>query len=444
MAMTIGALSGEVLRVRSFRSGLVCFLAVMACAMIAAPPVVASPAGGADGDGGVSAFYLPPARVPGGPGHMVRTEALTIGKLPPSVGRAERFLNTATSGVGRGATVVVSGLILLPKGVPPEGGWPVVGWAHGTTGIADVCAPSWRGYSSRDRAYLDQWLRAGFAIVASDYEGLGTPGPHPYLLYRPEGYSTLDALRAALAQYHDLIANRIILVGQSQGGGAALGAAWLAPRYAPALNILGTVATGVVIDIAAGAHPPHPPIAYQTTESPTMNAAFGILTVEGTEKSLHPGEDVEAGLTPRGRALGQEARQACLGDLFKYTRAQGLGDAETFRAGHPPIDLSRTAAFRLPDGHLSMPVFVGTGLADGEAGVTQQYNAVAAMCDAGTHVLWRQYPGLTHNGAVNVSTRDSVPFALGLLRGRSGESSCATIRPLRTVEAATPGIPWNH
>ena len=69
-------------------------------------------------------------------------------------------------------------------------------WAHGTTGIADVCAPSWRGNSERDKEYLDAWLKSGFAVVATDYQGLGTPGVHPYLLWRPEGYSVLDSVRA--------------------------------------------------------------------------------------------------------------------------------------------------------------------------------------------------------------------------------------------------------
>lgn len=85
-----------------------------------------------------------------------------------------------------------------------------------------------------------------------------------------------------------------------------------------------------------------------------------------------------------------------------------------------------------------------TGLADGEAGISQQYNAVAAMCDAGTHVTWVQYHGLTHNGAVNPSANDSVPFALSLLKGKAPKSTCSTLKPLGHEEEPTPGIKWNN
>jgi aryl-alcohol dehydrogenase-like predicted oxidoreductase len=62
-------------------------------------------------------------------------------------------------------------------------------WAHGTIGTADVCAPSWAGRSERDITYLNHWLDQGYAVLASDYQGLGTPGGHPYLTTRPEAYS---------------------------------------------------------------------------------------------------------------------------------------------------------------------------------------------------------------------------------------------------------------
>ncbi len=41
-----------------------------------------------------------------------------------------------------GGLTVATAVVLLPKGIAPAGGWPVVAWAHGTTGVADQCAPS--------------------------------------------------------------------------------------------------------------------------------------------------------------------------------------------------------------------------------------------------------------------------------------------------------------
>ncbi|GBQ27962.1 alpha/beta hydrolase [Gluconacetobacter azotocaptans] len=421
--------------------------ALAACAEAPAPSAVPAPAAVPDrplGDGGVSPFYQPPTNVPSSAGKMIRTEAIDGLHLPDHADHAERFLYTSVSGVGKAEPVVVSGQILFPQGTPPKGGWPIVSWEHGTTGIADVCAPSWRGYFSRDRAYLDRWLSAGFAVVASDYQGLGTPGPHPYLMYRPEGYSVLNALRATLAHYPDRLRNQIVLVGQSQGGGAALGSAWLAPRYAPDLRVIGVVATGVVTQFGLPAHPRHAPLPRSNTESPHMAAAFEILTTEGSRKSLRPDQDVDRFMTEKGHDLSRQARQACLGDLFRYTDSHDVTVENSFTGRSADVEAEYEQAFTIPDAHLAMPVFVGTGLADGEAGVSQQYNAVAAMCDAGTHVTWYRYHGLTHNGAVNPSANDSLPFVEALLKGKVAGSSCRTLTPVGHEEAAAPGIHWNN
>ena len=81
----------------------------------------------------------------------------------------------------------MSGTVSVPKGRAPKGGWPVISWGHGTTGIADACAPSRDSASNPahgliDYAYplLQRWLKAGYAVVRTDYQGLGTPGAHPY------------------------------------------------------------------------------------------------------------------------------------------------------------------------------------------------------------------------------------------------------------------------
>ncbi|GAN90551.1 lipase family protein [Gluconobacter thailandicus] len=432
----------------SFRSVLCAatLLSLSACATPSQPekPQVAAEVDRNLGDGGVSDFYTPPAQVPATVGQMIRTQDITDRPLPENAATAVRTLYTSISGVNAPDPVTVSGQIIFPKGTPPKGGWPVVAWEHGTTGIADICAPSWRGYLSRDRAYLDHWLKAGFAVVASDYQGLGTPGPHPYLMYRPEGYSVLNGLRAALTQYKGTLQNRIILVGQSQGGGAALGTAWLAPQYAPDLHVLGTVATGVVTQFKLPEHPKHTPLPRLNVEPPHMAAAFGILTIEGSRKSLHPDVDVRANMTEKGKDLSHQARQSCLGDLFRYTEAHDITEENAYAGDTSRLEADFQDAFTIPDAHMTMPVFVGTGLADNEAGVAQQYNAVAAMCDAGTNVTWKTYSGLTHNGAVNGSVEDSVPFALALLKGHHPKGNCGTIKPVSAVEKALPGIRWNN
>jgi Secretory lipase len=141
-----------------------------------------------------AAFYTPPRTLVGGShGSLIWARTLT-GKATMKGGAGNRLLLYRSTGVN-GKSTAVTGTLAIPKGHAPKGGWPLISWAHGTTGIADKCAPSRGGGSGP--ALLGRWLKAGYAVVRTDYEGLGTPGEHPYLIGRSEGSSVLDAARAA-------------------------------------------------------------------------------------------------------------------------------------------------------------------------------------------------------------------------------------------------------
>ena len=156
-----------------------------------------------NGDGGVSAFYQAD-RVPSAPGELIRRESLPAAMTLTNAARSQRVLYTATNGISDKGTIAVSGMVMLPKGAKPPTGWPVVAWAHGTTGVADVCAPSWASTNPRTNDYLNKWLAEAYGVVATDYQGLGTPGPHPWMTVRPHGYSVLDSVRAALKAFPEL------------------------------------------------------------------------------------------------------------------------------------------------------------------------------------------------------------------------------------------------
>ena len=167
---------------------------------------------------------------------------------PPRFAEAWRIRYRSTGIDGQPLTV--TGLVIVPRAPAPPGGRDIVAWAHGTTGIADVCAPS-----TTDSAFLipglERLVDAGYVVVATDYAGLGGPGPHPYLVGDSAARSVLDAVRAARDMRGVRTSGRFIVAGESQGGHAALWTASRAPRYAPDLKLLGVVALEPPTDLRA-------------------------------------------------------------------------------------------------------------------------------------------------------------------------------------------------
>ena len=207
-----------------------------------------------------SSFYDTPSPIPSSPpGTVIRFETMTA-PFPDS--QAWRVMYTST-GI-EGEPIVVSGMVFAPSGPTPTGGRPVVTWAHPTTGIEDQCAPSRSPKPYDDVQGLSEFLGLGWVVVATDYQGLGTDGMHPYLVGASEAQGTIDIVRAARSLESETGASsRYFVFGHSQGGQAALFAGQMASKYAPELQLLGVAAAapaGLLVplfqadkDTAAGA-----------------------------------------------------------------------------------------------------------------------------------------------------------------------------------------------
>lgn len=363
------------------------------------------------GDGRVSPFYAWAGPIPDKPGQMLRTETLEPTLGLPNAGAQSRILYTSTDGMDGKTPVVVSGAFFAPKGAPPAGGWPLIAWAHGTTGIADICAPSWQTRSYRDLAYLDTWLDQGYAVVATDYQGLGTPGPHPYLATRPEAYSVLDGIRAVRQAFAG-VADKIVIVGQSQGGGAAFATAGVAPEYAPELGIRGTVATGIPYLTKESLS--KPPAGDQNKVEPTI--AY-LLYIALMAQQSNPALKLSDAFTERALPLVELARNTCVGPLFSDVTAAGLSRANAYRPGLRDLLVSVAPSFTYSTLKPPQPVFIGTGQEDHDVAPSNQLALVKDACAAGTVVEAHLYAGLSHSPTVNASLKDSLPFVRKVLAG---------------------------
>jgi hypothetical protein len=410
-------------------------VAVAGCAALA--PAGKLPTGALAGDRVLSPFYAWNAPLPSRPGAMLRMEPQPSQPEFTAASEQQRILYTSTDARWGSGVLPVTGTLYLPKGEPPREGWPLVAWGHGTLGVADACAPSWTGHRPRDATYLNRWLEQGFAVVATDYQGLGGPGPHPYTFWEAEGRSMLDSARAAMSAYPGRIANSLVITGQSQGSGSSIGASRIAATYAPELNLKATIATGVL--------PSFPDARYKAAESaPSRNGPvrFPMLLLVGGSIP-DGGPSAESLVTAQAQPMLRMARETCVDEMRGYEQQHALnaGNAFTLEPAAFQGLLIRTVNMSLA--RMPAPLFLGTGLADRTIPPRRQYAAAAALCEAGNPLVWKTYSGITHNGIVNAAFDDELRFVRNVFAGVANETNCATLAEPGVPGPVTAGIRFN-
>lgn len=324
-------------------------------------------------------------------------------------GTTERALKlTYWTRDARGRRALSSGMVFVPKGRPPRGGWPVISWAHGTSGLADRCAPSRVGPAlpRRDRPYLANWMREGYAIAASDYAGLGTRGLPAYLNGRSEAHNIVDVVKAARARVRGL-ARKWVVVGQSQGGGAAIYTARYASRFGGrGLDYRGAVGTGtpayienVIVALGPGFSPVGP-----------VTMAYFAYTLASL-RSVYPGLGVDDVLTAEGRRYLRLAERQCVFDFERSLRGADVSSWFTGPVGSLP-GFARTLRryMAMPEDGFDRPFFMGHGREDMDVpfGLTAAY--VEALRANDEPLTFRAYEGEDHSGALLRSQRDTHPF----------------------------------
>ncbi|MCU0269273.1 MAG: lipase family protein [Acidimicrobiales bacterium] len=180
-----------------------------------------------------------------------RVTGVVVSTTPLETDRGRAWQLDYTSTGEQGQPITARAVLFTPEGTPPPDGWPLVVYGHGTTGLADRCAPSNQGVGAI--VARDALLERGWAMVAPDFEGLGVEGPHPYLAGRSAAHTMLDAAVAAGRVPGSGVRNAspVVLWGFSQGGQAAAFAAELAPTYAPDLALRGAALNSPVTDVAS-------------------------------------------------------------------------------------------------------------------------------------------------------------------------------------------------
>jgi pimeloyl-ACP methyl ester carboxylesterase len=297
----------------------------------------------------------------------------------------------------------------------------IVAWAHGTSGLGSECAPS-DSYVHGHGAGLPLVrlaLGLGSVFVASDYQGLGVAGGHPYLVGLAEGRDVLDSIRAA-AEYAHLGTRPVaVALGESQGGGAALFAAELAPSYAPELRLRG---------VAAIAPPSHlSEVAADLNGGPDFG--YDLMAIDGFQVAYPGLAKDDKLLTPAGRAALARIRGQCEAQIIReYSHgteaaygAAAVLDAPDFTARLHEND---PGSRKTP-----VPILITQGGADTVIPVQATRALVREYCALGDTVTGRLYPGATHGDILKFSLPDVITYLRDRLQGHalpaSWSGSCA-------------------
>ena len=376
---------------------------------------------------GAGPFYQWTGALPAKAGELLRQESLEPKLLLDNAGAGTRVLYSSES--FSGDNTPVSGAVFIPQGEPPKEGWPVLAWAHGTVGVADVCAPSFNGRSPRDVSYLNSWLAAGYAIVATDYEGLGTRGTHPYLHCRSEANGTIDAVTAA----HQLglpLSKRWMVTGQSQGGQAALCTGAYAGQQDSDLEFLGTLATAPGVNFMQR-------FRYGKAEDANPFIGIALLLGRGFE-TYEPSFDRHVAFTEPSLALMPYTDQTCIHELIGLGYKASLTSGQSMKFipfSETPGVAAAATKMEIPLTGWQQPVYIAQGTADELVRYQDVYDFANDLCKQGVNVRINVFENADHSGPMNQGVASFKAWAADRFTGKKAVDNCAHIEAL--VEQAT-------
>jgi predicted esterase len=297
----------------------------------------------------------------------------------------------------KGKPIAVSGTIDLPKGKAPKGGFKVITWAHGTTGAADICAPSRNaagnpadGYIAYATASYDGWLKAGRAVLRTDYEGLGTPGPHRYLVGASEGRGVVEIVLAA-RQLYPALSKDYLIGGHSQGGHGGLFAGSLAPKLAPKLNLKGVFV--------------YAPASHLWEQGQAIgNLGAGFEGLSGVAIMIMYSAAREAGVDPSTLVTDEiAAKLGLIEEVCSAQLAQALGTVQpkdVLRPGVTTASIDATLKAMNPNVKIKAPVLILQGLGDSTVFPAFTEALVNELKKSGDKVTYNAFAGLGHSSVV--------------------------------------------
>jgi alpha-beta hydrolase superfamily lysophospholipase len=373
------------------------------------------------------------------PGSLISAHQISA----PKGAKAWRIMYRSNTGAGK--HVPVSGLIIAPAAKAPRRGRNVLAWAHGTTGLAKQCGPSgvsnparnlvnYFSYQSQDGfdigvPALRKLLAAGYVVAATDYQGLGTAGPHQYVVGGTLARNVLDSVKAAGNIKDAHAGTRAVVLGWSEGGGASLWSGQDA-GYGRPVKLLGTAALAPSSDLYnqfRGAVAPGPTNA----TAPSHEAALEIAALVGlhtADSSLQLQQMLQpAGITA-SKGLANQCIEHFANNILQTSVDNGWGldpSRHLFQLRLPPPPWSKVLKQNTPGyGKAAAPILVMQGTADTviNPNATAQY--IARACAFHERVQYTTYPNQTHQTIPSAAQSQYLRWIADRFAGRRAPSNC--------------------
>jgi acetyl esterase/lipase len=351
------------------------------------------------------------AELAGAPGSIIRFEPLPI---YPIGSRGFRILYRSTG--LNGEPIAVSAAIAIPQALGSDR--RVVAWAHPTTGVVQKCAPSFHPAVLNTIPGVEDMIKRGYVVVATDYPGLGTAGRHPYLIGISEGRAVLDSVRAARAFERASAGDRFAVWGHSQGGHAALFAGQLARSYAGELRLAGVATAAPATELGK---------LFQDDDKTTAGHGLTSLTLVAWSKLYDIALDgiVAADKIPFVEKIGSECITSNADLVTDYESAEHLKTKFLIADPVKTKPWDKITAVNIPgQAPAGAPLFIAQGTFDTVVDPSVTENFADRLCNKGADVRYFTVPGASHDTIAAVSAWAAVDWIADRFAGAPAPNSC--------------------
>jgi Secretory lipase len=350
----------------------------------------------------LTSFYDAPHPLPmGKPGELIRSEPSNQYSIPYELSVSRILYHSRTS---HGEDVAVSGVVLIPDGKPPAGGWPVVAWAHEFRGMARQCAPTLMRNLGVG-PLLAMYANLGYAVVATDYAGLGSDSGRSVEDMESNALDVIYSVAAARAAVKE-IGVKWIAVGAFQGALASTGVAENEIRDP---GYRGSIVTSGLAD----AHSRYQRLGEDSS-------ARMMLVLASTLKTLYPEFQLSDMLTDAALPAYKHAEESCGADV-------DLGfNTEMITPGWENDHFVKDFFLRSSPGQkmANGPLLVISGELDKVVSLGMTTKTVDRMCKKGDRVLFLKYPNLDASGVMGASAADQISWIKARFAGDAAPSNC--------------------